>query len=262
MSTFSKSHRISPSYDTLSDIYIDESSQTKSRYLLLGGIIIPTMTVELTDAALMKARVPDLPHGEMKWVKVSNAKVKAYKRFVDCFFDATEFRGVHFHSLIVDTQMIDNERYNDGSRDIGFNKEVYQLARKFARIYPDKYFHLYPDSRETSQLPNNLRDILNAGSNKSGDKRDYPFRRCQFRDSSKTLSIQLVDILLGGIAFSLNGHASKPDCSPSKSALSAHILRRAGVNFPDRDTRATGKFTIWHRNLQPRGGPPALGQRS
>lgn len=240
----------------ISDVYVDESSQTQNRYLLLGGLIIPTLTVDLAAAALGKARVPELPHGEMKWGKVSGSKAKAYRRYADCFFDAVEFRGVHFHSLVVDTSGIDNASYNQGSTDIGFNKEVYQLARKFARLYLDRYFNLYPDQRQTSQLPSNLRDILNAGSRKSGDKREWPFRRCHFRDSSKTPMLQLVDILLGALAFAVNGHRDKPGCSPAKAELCSYILKRAGINYPDRDTNMRGKYTIWHRNLQPRGGVP------
>lgn len=241
-----------PSDDLIADIYIDESSQTKNRYLLLGGVIIPTLTVGLTDACLAKARLPELPHGEMKWGKVSAGKLRAYRRFVDCFFDATEFRGVHFHSIVVDTHGLDNNRHNDGSSDIGFNKELYQLATKFRRIYPDNFFHLYPDQRDTSQKPSDLRNILNAGSNKSGDKRDWPFRRCQFRDSKLTPSLQLVDILLGALAFSVNGHNRIEGSSAPKRALSTHILQRAGVHHPMIDTSMKGKFTVWHRQLQPR----------
>ncbi|WP_313535089.1 hypothetical protein [Sphingomonas sp.] len=105
----------------MADIYIDESSQTRNRYLLLGGVIIPTMTVDLTNACLAAARLPELPHGEMKWGKVSTAKEKAYRRVVDCFFDATEFRGVHFHSVVIDTHGLDNHQHNGSSSEVGFN---------------------------------------------------------------------------------------------------------------------------------------------
>lgn len=246
--------RTVPPDDLIADVYVDESSQTQNRFLLLGGVIIPTMAVGLTDACLGKSRMPELPFGEMKWGKVSRSKYNAYKRFVDCFFDATEFRGVHFHSLVVDTANIDDVKYNGGSKEVGFNKEVYQLARKFARLYPDRYFHLYPDERKTSQNTSDLRDILNAGSAKSGDRREWPFRRCQFRDSSKVMSLQLVDILLGALAFAVNGHDRKDGSSEAKCALSAHVLKRAGIINPSRGTSLKGKFTVWYRELEPKGG--------
>lgn len=248
--------RNSPPDDLVADIYIDESSQTRNRYLLLGGILIPTLTIGLTDACLAKARVPELPYGEMKWGKVSTSKLKAYRRFVDCFFDATEFRGVHFHSIVVDTHGLDNTSHNGGSSEVGFNKELYQLAAKFRRIYPENYFHLYPDQRDTNQKPSDLRNILNAGANKSGDRRDWPFRRCHFRDSKLTPSLQLVDILLGALAFAVNGHAAVEGSSEAKRTLSAYVLQRAGVQRPMIDTTMKGKFTVWHRKLRPRGGVP------
>jgi hypothetical protein len=42
----------------LSDIYIDESSQTKNRFLVMGGIDIETMNVEAALACLAHARLP------------------------------------------------------------------------------------------------------------------------------------------------------------------------------------------------------------
>lgn len=78
--------------------------------------------------------MPQLPHGEMKWGKVSNSKINAYGRTVKAFFDDPAFRPFHFHSLVVDTHKVNHNKHNQGSREIGFNKEVYQLASKFARL--------------------------------------------------------------------------------------------------------------------------------
>lgn len=241
--------RTAPDLSELSDIYIDETSQNNHHYLLLGGIIIPTPNVAEINNAVMDHRLPELPSGEAKWAKVSKSKLPAYKRLVDAFFDDPRFGPVHFHSLVVDTHEQNHIAFNDGSREIGFNKEIYQLASKFARLY-GTLFHLYPDQRKTNSDPNELRLILNRGRKKQGDQRDWPFRRCQFRDSKKCLPLQVVDILSGAIAFRINGHFDAPNASPPKCELSDHVLSRAGVSNPFRDTKMSGKFTIWHRKLQ------------
>lgn len=241
-----------PPPEQILDIYIDESSQTKNRYLLLGGIIIPQVAVDAATGRLHQARLPELPHGEMKWGKVSKAKLAAYTRLIDTFFDAPEFDNSHFHCLVVDTHGIDNLKYNSGSREIGFNKEIYQLATKFAKLYPVGLFHLYPDFRETSQKPEDLRNILNHGRHKNRDGRDWPFRRCQFRDSSAVPLLQLVDILLGAVAYGKNEHYKQPHPSVPKLTLGRHIMRRAGIRDLSVDTAKAGKFTIWHRKLRPR----------
>jgi hypothetical protein len=54
-----------PEYKTFSDIYLDESSQTKHRYLLLGGLIVPTEKVSDLNQRLLAARQPELPSGEL-----------------------------------------------------------------------------------------------------------------------------------------------------------------------------------------------------
>lgn len=246
----SLSGRELPDPRLLSDIYIDESSQTRHRYLVLGGIIAPTSIVDAIHTEIAECRLPELPFGEMKWTKVSRSKLGVYQRVVNAFFYADTLKVCDFHSSVVDTHQIDHGRYNQGSREIGFNKEIYQLASKFARLYPDRLFHCYPDERPTNQLPSDLRDILNHGRRKTGDKRDWPFRRCHFRCSKQTPLLQLTDLLTGAIAYHLNGHIGAADASPAKQELARFVMDRAGVGDPTCDTKMRGKFTIWHRQMR------------
>lgn len=243
--------RPSPHISEIADIYIDESSQTKHTFLVLGGIIVPTADVHNFVTGAQQSRLPELPEGEAKWTKVSRTKLPAYKRLVDFFFDSQASRRCDFHSVVINTDGVDNKHYNDGSREIGFNKEVYQLANKFGRLYPF-LFHLYPDYRDTNQSPDDLRLILNRGRKKSGDRRDWPFRRCQFRHSDKCIPLQITDILTGGLAYALNGHNNATGASPAKIELSEYIRNRAGITNVMVDTHISGKFTVWHRKLQPR----------
>jgi transposase len=230
------------------DGYIDESSQTQHRYLVLGGTILPRENVRGIVSAIWAARKPDLPANEMKWNKVSRTKLAAYKRVVDVFFDPPFRNSTQFHCLIVDTTKHKHHIYNQGNRDIGFNKEIYQLALKFGRLYRG-LFHIYPDRRSTTQKTDDLRLMLNRGIRKQGDKRDWPYRRLQFRDSKTTELLQLTDIFAGAIAYRHNGHDLAANASPAKTDLSKYILRRAGIADVMRDTAIGGKFTVWHRKL-------------
>lgn len=240
--------RVAPKPDQLTEVYIDESSQTKHQYLVLGALVISLTDSKEFERAIQKARLPELPLGEAKWTKVSKGKLTAYKRMVDSFFDHQ--KKAHFHSLFVDTTKQDHNRFNNGSRDIGFNKEIYQLATKVAKLYPDSFFHLYPDHRDTTQTPDDLRLMLNRGRQKKQDQRDWPFRRCQFRNSKEVLLLQMTDILTGAIAFELNGHSTAFDASPAKIALSKHIFERAKVADVLKGTVPSAPFTIWPRKLR------------
>lgn len=245
---FNENH---PEYARFNDIYVDESSQTKHRYLLLGAMILPTASVKPFVDSIMEARLPELPQGELAWVKVSRAKLPAYKRVVDVFFNNdAQIPHLDFHSLHVDTSRVDHRRFNMGSREIGFNKEIYQILTKCRRLYRDALFHCYPDKRTTSSSTEELRLILNRGSRKTGDPRDWPFRRIAFRDSAKTPCLQVVDVMLGAIAFKANGHYDVEGASPAKRELCDYILDRAGVRNVLTGTAIAGRFTIWPRQLR------------
>lgn len=182
--------------------------------------------------------------------EVSRAKLEAYRRFVDVFFDGAIGRNTELHAIVVDTHRLNHRAHNDGSPEVGFNKEIYQLCSKFARLHSRRMFHVYLDSRTTHSDPEDLRLILNRGRRKVGDARDWPFRRVHFRQSHEWQTMQLVDLLIGALAFRLNGHNLQPGASVPKSDLSDHILRRAGVLDVTADTAMAGKFTIWHRQLR------------
>lgn len=251
---FDSSH---PDYRRFSNLYIDETSQTKHRFLLMGGLIVPTRDDEFFRTLVQAARNPELPNGELGWTKVSRTKLPAYKRVVDTFFDSDVwFQHLDFHCLAVDTHQVDHQNFNQGSGEIGFNKEIYQLARKFGRLYRDRLFHCYPDRRTTKSSTEELRLILNRGIAKSGDTRDWPYRRLHFRDSSQTQALQVVDVLLGAVAYRLNCHHLAPDASPAKIELSEYILGRAGVVDVTKDTSVQGRFTLWHRQLKKRSRSP------
>lgn len=240
-----------PNPELLHELYIDESSQTKHRYLVLGGLIIPRSLLDEFERKIREARLPELPSSEMKWSKVSQAKLPAYKRVTEAFlFPSPTLRQVEFHSLVVDTTKLRDNVFNAGSREVGFNKEIYQLCQKFGRIRRNGIFHVYLDNRETKFTTQKLRDILNLGIMAKQPSRDWPYRRVHFRNSADCLSLQVVDILLGSIAFHINGHRSNKDASKAKSHLSDFVLQAAGVRDVRRDTSVRGRFTIWHRQLK------------
>lgn len=236
---------------TVDEVYIDESSQTAHRFLLIGGLVIHAELAAKLEAALHNARLPELPNGEAAWTKVSRSKLPAYRRFVDLFFDNPHrFAPFEFHSLAVDTHRLRDDVFNKGSRSIGFNKEIFQLCMKFGRLHDRRLLHIYPDYRQTDQSPDELRLILNRAIRNKGDQRDWPYRRVHFRDSSELQVLQLVDVLLGALAFRLNRHHEAANASPAKINLSEHVMARANINDVTKDTRIKGKFTLWHRALR------------
>jgi hypothetical protein len=239
--------RVPAKPEDILEVYVDESSQTKHRYLVLGAVVVRMTNAQALNEAIAQARLPELPSNEMKWTKVSKGKLAAYQRVADLFFDRNA--EMHFHSLFVDTTKQNHKKFNQGDSEIGFNKEVYQLSNKVGRVYSDSYFHIYPDYRDTCHSPEELRLILNRGAAKRGDKRDWPIRRMQFRNSKQIQILQLADVLIGAIAYLLNGHDKAEDANPAKVELANHIIKRAGIADITKGTARSGKFTVWPRKL-------------
>jgi hypothetical protein len=92
--------------------------------------------------------------------------------------------------------------------------------------------------------------ILCQGARKRGDKRDWVVRRCQFRDSKKTDPLQVADILIGAIAYQLNGHDKAIGASPAKTELAQYIMKRAGIADIMKGTARVARFSVWPRKLQ------------
>lgn len=227
--------------------YADESSQSKCKYMLLSGIAIAERHLESVRNMLRDVQVTHRTLGTMKWGKVSQSKLQVYREYCDVFFRECARDIMHFHSLTVNTTMLDHRRFNSGSPEIGFSKFIYQLIVKIGRLYGRDYVvHCYLDRRKTRQSLNELQEIVNNGLAKNWGLHSRPVRRIVFRETEDEPILQLNDVLLGALAARCNGHHLAEGASTAKSDLSGHILRSATIQNPLIDTpRDTRRFTTW-----------------
>ncbi|TDP74084.1 DUF3800 domain-containing protein [Roseateles toxinivorans] len=230
------------------DVYGDESCTNGHRYLCLGALAIRRALVPLALEQLAAVRQRHNTHGEVKWSKVSGAKLAFYRDYVDVFFEASRQDDMHFRALYVDTHTFDHHRFNGGQAEIGFNKLIYQLLlHKFGRKYGERHgIEVFLDDRTTKHNPEELRPMLNNHLCQF-DITSMPFKRIRFKNSKNCDLIQLNDVLLGVIGFKKNLHENKPDCSVHKKALAEHIVRRALENErPHRLNSAQAtRFAVW-----------------
>jgi hypothetical protein len=174
-------------------VYIDETSQTGHRFLVLGGIVIPRTFSAQFEADIIEARSPRLlpvlnSRGQAKeiaWNEISKGDFDAYKKVVDAYFS---FAGKHlksgldtveFYCSVVDTA-VPGRRYIGRRGQLGFNREIYFHCMSIGRRHRHKLFHVYPDNRSTDMTMDRMKVILCRGIRKEGDTRDWPFRRVQF----------------------------------------------------------------------------------
>src|SRR3954467_12214642 len=112
-------------------VFCDESC-TSARYVVLGGVITPADTVAVLDSLIQAWRADSGMLGELKWTKVSKAKLSAYREFVDLFFDPAKNDHLHFNAVVFDTSQVDYATYHKGDRELGVYKFYYTfLIHKF-----------------------------------------------------------------------------------------------------------------------------------
>jgi len=126
-------------------IYCDESRQTKDRYMVIGGIIIPEENVDIFNQTMEKFRQEENMRAELKWSKVTNQKLAKYLRFVDYFFALNNTDKLHFHATIIDNHRMDYKRFSKGDREEGFYKFYYELLLQSFGRHADSHtkFFIY-----------------------------------------------------------------------------------------------------------------------
>jgi hypothetical protein len=216
------------------NVYIDESSQSALHYLLIGGLVVPWTHAAQLEADIIAARNDaSLREGhEMKWEKArSHDNVTAYKKVIKKVFDFRRinklplYKDVAIHCVAVNTSIRPLKQTGMGDSGVGYDVEFYFLCNNiFRKRYAEQTFSLFLDRRHPSKPLREVREILNLGAKKYGDQRDRPFRRLRFADPERCHALQLVDVIIGGIAFKLNGHYDAPDANRFKRQLSDYLF--------------------------------------
>jgi hypothetical protein len=236
------------------EIYIDESCQNGHKFMVLGGVVIEQPNMNAITRSLTEIREQRGLDREIKWGKISGAKLECYKSYLDVFFDYMNNGQITFHSVLIDCSQLNHSKYNDGNHEIGFSKFTYQLLLRIGkecRTYES--IHAYLDNRNSNQSLDELRSILNSGIAKRHQLTHKPFKRVQYVDSKNCDFVQLVDLFIGAIGYQSNGKDLVNGASQHRIALIQYISSKAKLRRLDEGT-AYGKqgFTIWKMRLGPR----------
>lgn len=255
-----------PELAKLEDIYLDETSQNGvgHRFLIMGGIILPTSLSRQFELDIIEARWPRLAWRlnkkmqptEIGWNDVGKGDFPAYKKVIDAYLSFAKRHNtqrLEFFGSVVDTH-VKGRRYSGHSGEIGFDREIYFHCMSIARRHRDKLFHVYLDERSTSaqSTPKNTQTILRAGMRIDAYNRgrDRTFRRVQYRRSNDVQALQISDLFIGAIAYRLNRHYDKPG-GADKKLLCEYILKQGKfwdyIKPNSFREKGTAPFVVWFR---------------
>lgn len=220
------------------NIYCDESchlQHDQQEVMVLGAVWCPAEKVRESSARLRKIKKK---HGlptdfEIKWTKVSPAKVDFYKEVIDYFFDDIE---LHFRAVVATKIGLDHQAFMQ-DHDTWYYKIYFLLLEVL--LGPQFYYRIYVDIKDTrSQVKvKKLHEIL---CNSKYDFDRQIIERIQEVRSHEVEQIQLADLLTGAVS-----HANRfTTGSAAKQGLIDHIRHRSGYSLTKTTLLREDKFNI------------------
>lgn len=228
------------------NIYCDESTHLPNDgmpYMVLGATSCFMSESSYVSKRMFEIRQKHgIPHNfEIKWTKVSPAKLSFYEDIIDYFFDNDD---LSFRAVIAPKENLDHEAFSQ-THDDWYYKMMFYLVRNLVK--PDVPAHIYLDKKDThgGRKASNLRKVL---ANSQYDFKRERIQRVQIVESHHVNLLQLADLLIGSVNYVNRGLRG----SPAKVALANRIVERSGYNLHTSTLPSEQKFNIFH--WSPRDG--------
>lgn len=205
------------------NVYCDESchlENDRQKAMVLGAVWCP---LEKTREIAVRIREIKAKHGlspqfEMKWVKVSPAKVQFYLDIMDYFFDDDD---LHFRALIApDKSRLRHEDFQQ-THDGWYYKMYFDMLKIILK--PDAQYRIYIDIKDTrgGDKVARLHEVL---CNNVFDFSREIIQNLQIVRSYEVEIMQMTDLLVGTVSYANRGLTS----SSAKLALVERMRKRSG----------------------------------
>lgn len=182
------------------NIYCDESCHLEhdgKQIMVLGAVWCPSQKIRNVSARLreIKSSYGLKPDFEIKWIKVSPAKVEFYLHIMDYFFDDDD---LHFRALVIPDKTMLRHEYWCQSHDDWYYKMYFEMLR--AILDPKAHYRIYLDYKDTrgGSKVNKLHEVL---CNNIYDFSRQIIERVQIVRSHEVEILQLADLLIGAISY-------------------------------------------------------------
>lgn len=218
------------------NIYCDESchlQNDRQPVMLLGCVWCPIDKVKE-----ISVRIRDIkkdhgfkPEFEIKWTKVSPAKMIFYREVMDYFFDND---NLHFRALIVpDKSKLSHEEFRQ-SHDDWYYKMYFDMLKVI--LSPKAIYRIYLDIKDTRSAGKiaKLHDVL---CNNLYDFSRKIIERVQAVRSHEVEILQLADLLIGAVSYAnrgLSGNDGKDTLVARMKERSQYCLTRTTLLREDK----------------------------
>lgn len=221
------------------NVYCDESCHLENDHIkamTLGAVWCDKLAVKRISEQIKQLKTA---HGlsrqfEIKWTKVSPAKLPFYQALVDLFFDTPElhFRGV----VIPDKALLNHVKFGQDHDDF-YYKMFFTLLKVI--FVPNHQYAIYLDIKDTQsqEMVNGLHDCL-CNSQYDFDRRSI--QKIQQIRSHEAELLQVADLLIGALSYLHRGLKT----SAAKQALITQIKARSSYNLLQNTWYREDKFNL------------------
>lgn len=204
--------------------------------MVLGAVVCP---VALTKEATTRLTELKLKHGlpsnfEIKWTKVSPAKIDFYLDVIDYFFDDDD---LEFRAVVAPKSGLDHSAFQQ-THDGWYYKMMFYLVRN---VLPSKAkSFIYLDKKDTrgGAKVRKLHDVV-AHAKLDFDRKSI--RRVQIVESHHVGLMQLADLLIGSVNYANR----ELQTSEAKNRLVQRVRDRSGKSLTRSTIIAETKFNIF-----------------
>lgn len=208
------------------NIYCDESCHMENdhqKVMVLGAVWCPIEKVREISIRIREIKRDHSlkPDFEIKWTKVSPAKLEFYLNLVDYFFDDDD---LHFRALIVpDKSKLRHEVFRQ-SHDEWYYKMYFEMLKVI--FNPESKYRIYLDIKDThgAAKVTKLHDVL---CNNMYDFSREIIERVQTVRSHEVEIMQIADLMIGAISYVNRGLTD----SSAKLALVERVRKRSGYEL-------------------------------
>ncbi len=221
------------------NIYCDESCHLENDGVSVGVIGAVWCPASETRRIFERIREIQVEHGlpkdfEIKWNKVSPAKIDFYLALIDYFFK--EY-SLHYRAIIApDKSKLRHDDFGQ-THDDWYYKMYYGMLKQI--ILEDSTYRIYLDYKDT-RGGKKVATLWNALTHKFGDYSSSIFERIQIVHSHEVELIQLADLLTGAVSYANRDIRT----SPAKLKLVGEIKRLTGYSLTNSTILAEKKFNL------------------
>ncbi len=216
-------------------------------YIVLGGLIVDRRSLGQLDSAFAAFRETWGAYAELKWTKISRAKLPVYKGVIDFFADRRP--EMRFKSIVLNgvglRRILKQVSSHPAALDLLQSDLIVRMFGSHFRNGDE--CSVLVDNRQSADSLYWVRDRCNEDFRVSRGIFNDPIREIRTIDSKSSWQIQVADVLMGAVASELNRKGESDEGSAAKAEMIRYLKKRIQIgSFHLSREHSRSAFTVLH----------------